>query len=577
MKRVFSFLMAALLLVSMLSALGVHAEPSSTSVSGYSQEIAEAGRQQVAQKGYPSFTAYMEGYQSAEDQAAYLAENRNATIESFAELTALAEAVNGGVGFSGVSFYQIADITGPALAEGESGNFTPIGNTQGQATPFRGIYDGQGYVIDNLTVSNGTNCTGLFGCINAGTLRNIVLGESVSIYSSSGGIGGLVGRTAGTCAISNIHSQATVGGAGNIGGIAGIVGASATVEHCTNEGSVDVPQASGVNLAGGIIGNCSSSASEISVIGCVNKADVSANQSVGGVIGANNSNTTVSGSINTGAISALANRAGGIIGGNTNGIVTVSGCENHGSVFSAKPYNDSSKGDVSAGGILGHYVPVADKAVTLEDCINTGTVTADGCAGAALGFYAWATGVTSPIYINGFVNYGEISNRNPDTKTTYPFCGFNSRNEANVVVNEDSVAMANSKVIFSQTTKLTDGAVGVRFIAAVNDATWREIGFRVTEPATGKAWEGRTTVVYRSLSTHYGTEALSITDEAVAAANDPYAECIGLSVFTLTGIPMESGSTRTFEVTVFGVLEDGTVIDGNAATVTLTEAELDRA
>ena len=100
---------------------------------------------------------------------------------------------------SGKTFRQTADIayiyTDAWNVATEENNFTPIG---GYGYPFRGTFDGQGHTISGLRVykdgssaSSTAGSLGLFGYVDGGTVKNVVLRDAV--IRGYDNIGGLVG------------------------------------------------------------------------------------------------------------------------------------------------------------------------------------------------------------------------------------------------------------------------------------------------------------------------------------------------------------------------------------------------
>ena len=100
---------------------------------------------------------------------------------------------------SGKTFRQTADIayiyTDAWNVATEENNFTPIG---GYGYPFRGTFDGQGHTISGIRVykdgssaSSAAGSLGLFGYVDGGTVKNVVLRDAV--IRGYDNIGGLVG------------------------------------------------------------------------------------------------------------------------------------------------------------------------------------------------------------------------------------------------------------------------------------------------------------------------------------------------------------------------------------------------
>ena len=78
-------------------------------------------------------------------------------------------------------------------------NFTPIHYTSSNGESFKGIFDGQGHTISNVTITtsdNNANHLGFFGLVNTGTVRNLCI-KDITINNNSTypvARGGLVGR-----------------------------------------------------------------------------------------------------------------------------------------------------------------------------------------------------------------------------------------------------------------------------------------------------------------------------------------------------------------------------------------------
>ena len=149
-----------------------------------------------------------------------------------------------------------------------AGNWTPIGSS---STRFTGSFDGQGYTINGLTITSGSN-RGLFSHIgSAGTVKNVgLVGGSLSSVSNSGGIAGYNYGT-----IQNSYNTGTVSGSSYIGGIAG--NNSGTVENCYVTGNVTGSN----NNIGGIVGYHTAGRVE----NCYATGNITGNNYVGGIVG----------------------------------------------------------------------------------------------------------------------------------------------------------------------------------------------------------------------------------------------------------------------------------------------------
>lgn len=239
------------------------------------------------------------------------------TLSTATELREFANLVNGtdeakaATGASGhVTFegktVQIAD--GVTTLDLNNEEWTPIGN--GMLECFRGTFDGNGSHISNLNVNVGTNNAGLFGHVNAGTVRNLRV--SGTVKSSGIQVGGIVGVLSNNSTAKNCIFSGEVSGKNYVGGIAGISNASIT--GCHTNGSVTATNQN-TSYAGGIVGNASSGSS---VGDCYSSATVSATSNYsGGVTGNIANGQTVTRCYATGTVSGK-DYVGGIAG-NSNG------------------------------------------------------------------------------------------------------------------------------------------------------------------------------------------------------------------------------------------------------------------
>ena len=202
------------------------------------------------------------------EESPYLVDNAEA-------LNALSEYVNKGYSFAGTHFGLAGNID---LSDTE--DWTPIGKSA--SVMFEGVFDGQGYAIDNLCSTRG----GLFGYAGGDcVIKNVVLGSG-EINSKSSFVGGILGWSEGAD-IFNCLNGADIQCSGYGGGIAGTVrnGGESTVEGCCNIGSVT---GTGSGL-GGIVGHLATSrqGAEVSVTvkDCYNTGKISGRTNVGGIAG----------------------------------------------------------------------------------------------------------------------------------------------------------------------------------------------------------------------------------------------------------------------------------------------------
>ncbi len=256
-------------------------------------------------------------------------------------LIKLSEIVNSGDGLYGVTVYLAYDIdmTGKVM--------DPIGRVGG--VPFKGTFDGQGHVIDNLKLraykdanqTSGATYGGLFGAaFKDASFKNIVLGSGCEISNDDPAFdartGGIVGNSNGVT-IDNCMVAATVKGGRWTGGIVGFI----------NTDNVDLIQ------------NCTF----------------------------------------TGATSDTGRGSGGIVGANAKANTTVKNCRNTGTITSANVENGGT--NTIAGGIVFRSW---GKDLVIEGCINNGTVTGTTFAGGIIGGQ-----MNLPATVTGCINYGTVS------------------------------------------------------------------------------------------------------------------------------------------------------------------------
>ena len=173
------------------------------------------------------------------------------------------------------------DITLP-LAEGETSNWTSVGT---ETTPYAGTVNGYGHSITGMTINQTTNRAGFIGSLGEnGAVKNLKL-KAVSVTTTGGFVGGLVGYG---YSFSVIENCAVEGGtiSANESGVGGIVGraegknsAPALIVACHNTAAV-----SGKSNVGGIIGTAWDYSR---VIACYNSGSITHTDGwyCGGIVG----------------------------------------------------------------------------------------------------------------------------------------------------------------------------------------------------------------------------------------------------------------------------------------------------
>ena len=267
--------------------------------------------------------------------------------------------------------------------------FSPIGCSN--YIYFEGIFDGQGYEINNYYINSKNSTLGLFGYIQNAEIKNLgVKGNIICNYEYNGSaIAGLVGY-AKSSTIDNCYNKGKI--SNDRGTAAGIVGNSyySNITNCYNIGKISATENSAGIVASSVNGsitNCYNSA-EINVLNEYNYGSSNYNYYriyVGGIIGLLNS-TKITNSYNTGKIvgnnSSYNNDSvnhisytyvGGIAGGenpySSNSNALIKNCYNTGELRGNNTCSQS--GETYVGGIDGY---MHSSNTTIENCYNVGKV-----------------------------------------------------------------------------------------------------------------------------------------------------------------------------------------------------------
>jgi hypothetical protein len=272
------------------------------------------------------------------------------------------------------------------------GDWEPIGKGGGSGY-FGGVFDGNGYVIKNMTVNvNGGQAlyAGLIGYL-WGTVKNVGMINS-KVNATSNGIvyaGGIAGYSPdSTSVISNCYTTGEVNAtsSGRIAHAGGIAGSSSRINNCYNTGKVSATNNNSDAFAGGIVGTVSYNTEFIfSIFDCYNTGEIKA----------------------TGKFIA---GAGGIAGQNLSTVATykphIVDCYNIGNI-------DAICSDVSRiGGILGYLAPSRSETLItncyyLDSTVNVNNISALTSAqmkqqSSFVGFDFTNTWAINPAINNGY-------------------------------------------------------------------------------------------------------------------------------------------------------------------------------
>ena len=339
------------------------------------------------------------------------------SVSSEEDLLRLAQAINGGDNYSGVTVTLQNDI---ALTQPWT---EPIGKDT--AHPFRGTFDGNGHTISGLeidytfevsdNVSENAKNFGLFGCLQNATMENLTVAGTIEVddpvtdwgrYSNRGEscFGGIAAYASDSDFISCTSEVDITAHGGYIGGIAGYSdGSDNTFTDCFNYGNLEVTRRN--TSVCGITSNSFYTSSLIPLLRCGNYGNIT----VGGeqiiVVntgpqGSTSSTTTIEDlatgyaaglsvmasvreCFNKGTIRGIASSAGGVL-------VTgsVSDSYNTGTIELTSPNDSYYSSSSAAGGLIAFSESQNFSSLTLENCYSSGSVSnvsSDGDSGFLCG------------------------------------------------------------------------------------------------------------------------------------------------------------------------------------------------
>ncbi len=255
----------------------------------------------------------------------------------------------------GKCFKLVADIN---MAEFTGTQYKIIGTSYDYS--FRGIFDGDGYVIRNLTYTTTASMhyVGLFGYVGSGgQIRNLGV-KDVNIIGG-GYVGGLVGQNYNGNITNSYATGSVLGRDSKYGCAGGLVGQNndGDITACYATGTID-----GREKVGGLVGGNSGT-----IINCYATGAVNGNYGVGGLAGYNGGGATITNCYAAGAVNGKY-EVGGLAGDNGG---TVTNCYATGAV----------NGNYGVGGLAGYNGGGA----TITNCYAAGAVDGNDYVGGLIG------------------------------------------------------------------------------------------------------------------------------------------------------------------------------------------------
>ena len=334
-------------------------------------------------------------------------EEKTATVSQPSDLAGLAAIVNGtaalpaGVESADFAGYTVIldsdlDMGGNSLSIGSA---VRSGAGTSSAQPFAGTFDGNGKTIKNISYTapadiNKNTAVGVFPNLTGeGKVQNVTF-ENLNINAGAAEQAGVVGLLTDGATVSNVTvSSGSISAAEGAGAIVGRMTRTGTVENCNNNATITVTQQNG----GGIVGAAyyTSTEGDMVISGCKNSGNVTSTSAssvaVGGIVGL--SAATVENCENSGAVLGVQNSVGGIVGAQQSAGY-VRNCINRGTVTAENP-------TMGVGGIVGWVKYLNDdnnypkeNIIEVTGCTNYANITGNNGVGGIVGSW-YRAGVCS--------------------------------------------------------------------------------------------------------------------------------------------------------------------------------------
>jgi hypothetical protein len=261
---------------------------------------------------------------------------------------------------AGETFVLLNDITVSDAVNVPTSS--PIGTSDSSPIAFAGTLDGGGYSILGISISDTASDkgTGLFARLEHSTISNLVL--SGRIVSGESNTGGLAGIGDGNIIIDSVTNSveiiATNEYVSSFGGLLGYLDISGPLKIINSANTATI-SAQG-DQVGGLVGIA---ASAVEISGTRNLGDVEGSEQVGGFVGSLDVDgllSTISDSVNEGAITSGDISTGGFVGGSRHNLTAI---------------NSTNSGDVtSAGDYTGGILGTTTEPIKFQNVANIGDV-----------------------------------------------------------------------------------------------------------------------------------------------------------------------------------------------------------
>jgi filamentous hemagglutinin family protein len=417
-----------------------------------------------------------------------------------------------------------SNIDASATAGWNSGaGFVPVG-TDPFDSPFNGLFDGLGHVINNLTINRpNTDYVGLFGFVEYGAIRNVgVVGGSITGRDY---VGGLVG--ANEASISNSYTTASVSGASYVGGLIGF--GTGTISNSYATGVVS-GLGTYASVIGGLVGYGDGAITNSFATG-----NVSGLSATGGLVGINGDNGSISNSFAaTGNVSG-SKYAGGLVGMSSGNINTN---------ISNSYASDNVSGSIGVGGLVGF------NGGTISNSFAAGQVTGSSMVGGLVGINSNGTNTS------GITALGTITASFWNTTSSGIGVGIGSGRNGGVTGIDN--ADASKLSTFANAGWNIDATGGTDTIWRIYDGQSGPLlrsfltQITVTGGAVSKTYDGTTTTAGGAYTTSINGAVLDGSMNYVTSKNvGAYSTADG----TLTATGLYSGQQGGYDIIYVGASE----------------------
>lgn len=252
---------------------------------------------------------------------------------------------------SGVTKYVKGHVKLSSNIDLQDMSWTPIGPSW--TSPFRGHFDGAGYTISGLNVTNARTYYGFFGCLDNATVEKLTLKGQVYCAEPYARVGGLAGYAIGDVTIRNCGSAVNVSalarGCEGVGGLVG--GYEDGIEYKWEDHKMVIENAYN---AGNVV--CTGT---------------DANATIGGLVGGNKNCVQLENCYNVGTVYGPGVQSAGLLGNagsqtGDNCKPSMKGCYNAGKVVGAegKAFGLYGKGTILSANLQDCYVEAGTAADT---------------------------------------------------------------------------------------------------------------------------------------------------------------------------------------------------------------------